>query len=218
MCFSAEADLVAGVVATGVGIDVCRHIAGRRDLWLLASIPLVLGAHQLIEVFVWWGLQGHIDADIGRVAMWVYLIVAFVVLPVLVPLAVLTLEPTPARRNRMIPFVAVGTVVSVLLAWGLARGPVDATIKPWHLAYTANLSHGIAISGLYVVAVCGALLLSGVRYIVIFGLANLVAVVTIGAFTISGFASLWCIYAALSAAAVAIHVRLSTRTLLAVAP
>jgi hypothetical protein len=212
VCFSAQADAVTGVFVTAIGVDVCRHVGGRRDHLLLASIPLLLGAHQLIEVFVWWGLQGHVATSVGRFAMWVYLIIAFVVLPVLVPLAVLVVEPTAERRRRMVPFVALGAIVAVLLAWGLTRGPVTVSIEPWHLAYKADLSHGIATTGLYIVAICGALLLSGFRHIALYGLGNLVVVVVLAALTIGGFASLWCGYAAASAGAIALHTRYAAAT------
>ncbi len=69
-------------------------------------LPLLLGAHQLVELFVWWGLQGHVSSEIGRLATWTYLLVAFVVLPVFMPLAVLVLEPTRRRRWNMAPFLA----------------------------------------------------------------------------------------------------------------
>ena len=119
MCFSAEADALTGVFVVAVGVDVLRHVGGRRDHLLLASIPLVLCTHQLIEVFVWWGLQGHVSTSVGRAAMWLYLIIAFVVLPVLVPLPVRSVEPTPQPRRRMVPFVALVVIVAGILAWGL---------------------------------------------------------------------------------------------------
>lgn len=209
MCFSAEADIAAGIFVTGIGIDVGRHVAHRRNYWLLASIPLILGAHQIVEAFVWWGLGGHVAAGLGRAAMWVYLVVALVVLPILVPLAVLLIEPTTARRRRIVPFVALGTAVSLLLGWGLTRGPVTATIEPWHLAYRLHLFHGTLVTGLYIVATCGALLRSGFRHLARYGVANLVAVTILAVFTMEGFVSLWCAYAAVSAGAIAWHTRRS---------
>jgi len=209
MCFSAEADAVTGIFVSAVGIDVCLHVRGRRSHLLLASVPVVLGAHQLVEVFVWWGLQGHLSAHLGRVAMWIYLGVAFVVLPVLVPLAVLAIEPTAVRRWRMAPFVALGVVVSCLLGVGLLRGPVGVRLQPWHLAYDVNLRHGFTITGLYVVAICGALLVSGFRHIAMYGIGNIVVVAVLATLTMSGFASLWCAYAAASAGAIALHTRYS---------
>ena len=109
MCFSAEVDLVAGVLIGGIGIDAVRHVSVPAQRWL-ASIPLVLGAHQLIESVVWWGLEGHFSEGVWRFAAWWYLAIAFGLLPVLVPVAVAMLEPVSSRRRASI-FVTLGVVV-----------------------------------------------------------------------------------------------------------
>lgn len=207
MCFSPQADLIAGIGVTAIGVDACRNIRGRTDHLLLATLPVILGVHELVEDFVWWGLQGHVPHEAGRVALWAYMAIAFVVLPVFVPLAVLTLEPTMRRRRRMTAFVAIGAVVSTVLLVAMLRGPVNAARHPWHLSYSIELPHAVIVVGLYVIAICGALLFSGYRHIAIFGLGNLAAVVVLAALTADGFASLWCVYAAISAGAIALHMR-----------
>ena len=82
MCFSPQADLVGGLVISGIGVDVVRHVHRRRDHMALAALPLILGAHQLDEAFVWWGQEGHVPSAIGHVALWIYLLIAFVLLPI----------------------------------------------------------------------------------------------------------------------------------------
>src|SRR6202022_3741701 len=187
MCFSPQADLIAGIAVTAIGVDASRNIRGRSDHLLLATLPLILGVHQLVEDFVWWGLQGHVPHEAGRVALWAYLAIAFVVLPLFVPLAVLMLEPTARLRQRMAPFVALGGVVSTVLLVAMLRHPVGAARHPWHLSYSIELHHAVIIVGLYVLAICGALLVSGYRHIALFGIANLAAVVTLAALTADGF-------------------------------
>jgi hypothetical protein len=207
VCFSPQADVVGGIVIVAIGTDAAGHLRHRRDHLLLATLPLLLGAHQLIESLVWWQLQGDLPHLIGRVALWIYLLIAFVVLPVFVPIAVLSLEPTSRLRWRMVPFVSLGAVVSVVLLIAVLRGPVTAELRPYHLAYGTQLHTGWLIVTAYVIAICGALLFSGYRHILIFGLANLVAVAILARLTVDGFASLWCGYAALSAGAIALHMR-----------
>jgi hypothetical protein len=207
MCFSAEADVVGGIVIGAIGIDVLRHLDGRRRYALLAGLPLLLAAHQLVEAFVWWGLQGHVPATIGHVATWAYLAVAFVVLPVLVPAAILVLEPEGRRRMSMVPFVALGTVVAGILLAAMVRGPVTAMLAEHYVGYSTDLHAGRLVVMLYVVATCGSLILSGVRDIAWFGVINLIAVVLLAQLTIDGFASIWCAWAAISSAAFAIHLR-----------
>ena len=192
---------------TAIGVDAYRHLRGRNDHLLLATLPILLGVHQLDEVFVWWGLEDRVPHFVGRIALWIYLLIAFVVLPMFVPVAVLALEPTHRRRWRMAPFVALGAVVSSVLFVAMLRAPIDATEHSYHLEYRVQLSHGGVLVGLYVVAVCGALLFSGFRHVEIFGFANFVAVAFLAWLTLDGFASLWCGYAALSAGAIALHMR-----------
>jgi len=173
----------------------------------LATLPLLLGAHQVIEALVWFGLQGRVPHDVERVALWSYLLIAFVVLPIFVPLAVLSNEPLRRRRWAMAPLVAVGVGVAGTLLAAMVRGPVSVKLRPYHLAYGIDLSHGGVIVGLYVLAVCGTLLLSSRRRVVTFGIVNLVAVGIIAWLTIDGFASVWCGWAAISSGAIALHMR-----------
>jgi len=81
MCFSSQADLVGGVVIGAIGVDTVGHCRRPREV-ALASLPLLLAGHQLVEAFVWWGLQGRVAPAVGRGAMWAYLAFAFGVLPV----------------------------------------------------------------------------------------------------------------------------------------
>jgi hypothetical protein len=209
MCFSPQGDLVGGVVVMGIGVDAWRHLRGRSEYLVVAALPLVLGAHQVDESFVWWGLQGVVPRGVGTVAMWIYLLFALVVLPVLAPLLVLGLEPTAHRRWRIAPFAAVGVVVSAILLEAMLVGHPSARLDAYHLAYSIGLQHGVVIIGLYIVATCGALLASGSRDVAWFGALNLIAVVVLARLCADGFTSLWCAYAALLSAAIALKLRAS---------
>jgi hypothetical protein len=194
-------------VVTTIGIDACRHLRGRSNYLLLAATPLLLGAHQIDESLVWWSLQGHVPHLAGRIATWIYLVIAFVVVPILVPLAILRLQPTARRQLVIAPFVVLGAAVAADLLATMLRGPVTVKLGSYHLAYSIGLRHGLVVIGLYIVATCGSLLFSGYRHILIFGLANVVAVVILARLTADGFASLWCFYAALASGAISLHMR-----------
>jgi Family of unknown function (DUF6629) len=208
VCFAPQADLVGGLAVGAIGVDAVRHVDHRPGHVALASIPLILGAHQVVEAFVWWGLQGEVPHGMGRAALWIYLVIALVVLPVYVPLAVFTLERVGPRRWEIAPFVALGAVVAVTLLVALVRGPVDATLAHYRLDYCVDRGPGPPITFLYIIAVCGALLLSGNRLLVLFGVANLVALPVIAWLAVDGFASLWCAYAAFASGVIALYMRL----------
>ena len=99
VCFSPQADVAGGVLIAVIGVDAVRHIHQRRDFIALAWIPVLLGARQFIEALVWLSLQGHVPRGIGQISLWAYLLIAFVVLPVFIPLAIIALEPTRRRKQ-----------------------------------------------------------------------------------------------------------------------
>lgn len=207
MCFSPQGDLAGGIVVSAIGVDAFRHVRGRRSQLLLAATPLLLGVHQIDESLVWWSADGDLSHTVGQVTMWIYLVIALVVVPILVPLSILHLEPTRRRRWRLAPFVALGTAVAAVLFATMLRGPVTVRRGSFHLAYSIGLQHGTVVVGLYIVATCGSLLVSGYRHVVVFGLANLAAVIVLARLTADGFASLWCFYAALASGAILLHLR-----------
>lgn len=205
MCFSPQADLVAGTAVCAVGVDALRHVKQPAER-LLAALPVVLGGHQLVEALVWWGLQGRLASDVWRPALYVYLAIAFGVVPVIVPLAVGLLEPA-ADRRRMGGFVALGVVVAVVLMYAVVRGPVRAGIEGRHIAYHVNLWEGDVIVALYALATCGSLLASTYRRVRWFGAINLAAVCLLAWLYTSAFISGWCGWAAVTSVAITIHLR-----------
>lgn len=207
MCLSPEADLVGGLVLGVVGLDALRHVRRRHDHLAFAALPLLFGAHQFTEAFVWWGLRDQVPTAVEQAATWIYLLFAFVVLPVYVPAAIRALEPVGRRRNLMTAFIGLGAVVAAVLLTAMIRGPVTAHLGEDHVAYQTDLRAGFVITTGYVVATCGATLLSGYRWIAAFGVVNLIAVAALAQLTIDGFASLWCGWAALTSLVIAWHLR-----------
>jgi len=205
MCFSAQADLVAGVVVGGLAVDAFRHVRKPAQK-LLVAVPVVLAVHQMIEALVWWGLNGHGPHAVWRTAVWLYLVIAFGIVPVLVPLAVEALEPAFNRR-RIQGFAALGVAVAVVLLYALIRGPVVATIERHHIAYDVNLAYGGVIVTLYVLATCGSMLVSSHRHVRQFGGLNLIAAGLLAWLNKSGFISLWCVWAALTSLVIVLHLR-----------
>ena len=205
MCFSPEADLAAGVLVSVVGIDAIKRARTPEEL-PLAALPLLFGVHQLIEAFVWWGLAGKVPASLGDTAIWLYLAIAFL-LPLWVPLAVRGVEPSPGRRPIITVLVGVGLLVSLVLLGTLVWGSVDAAVVGHHIAYAVDIPGGGAIGVMYVVATCGALLLSSDRWIRYFGMSNVVAVVVLVWLTVGGLTSLWCVWAAVTSVAIDLFLR-----------
>lgn len=197
------ADLVAGTALIPVAALSLREVRKPREL-LFAALPAIFAAHQFLEVAVWAGLDGDVSAGMAELAMRAYLFIAWPLLPTYVPLAILLLEPRHARR-RVAPFVALGVVVSAYLAFVVLANPVQVIRHAHGLEYETVVHHPIVWAVLYIVAVIGAPLLSGYRSIVAFGVLNLVGLVLVAIYYTQEFASLWCVFAALSSLLILLH-------------
>jgi hypothetical protein len=207
VCFSAQADLVGGLLIGAIGIDVIRHVDKRSEYRALAPLPILLAGHQMVEALVWWGLHGRFSADVRQVSTWIYLLIAFVILPIYLPAAIFLLEP-PGRRRRIIAaFIALGTVVSSVLFAAMLRGPVTASLGHFHIAYSTGLRAGGLVVVAYVTATCGSLIFSGYRTVATFGWINLIAVAFLSRATLNGLASLWCAWAAITSGLFAVQFR-----------
>jgi hypothetical protein len=89
----------------------------------------------------------------------------------------------------------------------MLRGPVTAELEPYYLSYGTGLRAGILVVSAYVLATCGALLVSGIRSLMLFGIVNLVAVAVVAVLVIDGFASIWCAWAAIVSALFVLYLR-----------
>jgi Family of unknown function (DUF6629) len=188
MCWSAAADLVAGTGITAVGAACVARTRRTGDL-PLAALPLLLGAHQIIESFVWRSGGGTGPATIA------WAVIALPLLALWVPLGVLCAAPPNTRIRLLIP-LTVGAATAASLASFLATRPVTAEMRGHTLGYVLDLPHsGLLVVG-YLAATVGSLLLSGDRLLRLLG-----ALVAVGAGICAAlwrleYVSTWCAFAA----------------------
>lgn len=205
MCFSPEVDVVAGVAIGLVAVDALRHNPSRRSL-PVALLPAVLAFHTLTEAFIWWGAEGTVPLMAAEVAAQIYIIVAFVVLPVLVPVAVAMLEPAGWRRTALLVPMAAGVVAAGLYFSTVVTGAASAVACDAYIDYRMVGAPTIA-GAAYALATCGALLLSGLQPIRIWGLLNVVAAAGLAYWAAQALPSLWCFWAAATSVLIASVIR-----------
>lgn len=206
MCVSAEVDIAASIVIGGVAVDAIRHIE-RRDQILIGTLPAIFAVHQAIEVVVWWWAEGDVGPSAGRSATWLYLLVALVVLPTWIPLAVHNIEPDERRRRAIRVLVGVGLVTSAVLLWQLVDGDVEVRDQQWHLQYVFGLDWPYVVVAGYLIATCAPLLVASRPTLRWYGIANVIAVAAIAALSVGAVVSIWCVWAAVTSVAIAIHLR-----------
>jgi hypothetical protein len=200
MCWSSTADLVAGSAVAVVGVAALASVRRPRDV-LLAALPLVLGLHQLIEAVVWRGEDGGVGGGTAAVARTAWAVIAYPLLPVLVPVGVLLAVgavAAPARRRLLLVLVALGLAVSTVLAVDVLSGGVTAQVDGHTLRYGVGVAHPVLIGLGYLLATVGALLASGQRDIHLVGLACGAGAVVCLLLWQDAFVSTWCALAAVA--------------------
>jgi hypothetical protein len=88
----------------------------------------------------------------------------------------------------------------------LAR-PVLVVEHPHCLEYQTGVAHPLVWATLYVVAICGALVVSSYRLVRVFGVLNLLGLIVVSMIYFAAFTSLWCAYAVVASLAVWLHMR-----------
>lgn len=196
------ADLVAGTALVPVAALTLRKVKYRREL-LFAALPALFSAHQLLEVAVWAGLDGRVAPGLAEFAMRAYLFIAWPLLPTYMPLAVMLIDPR--RRAAVAPLLVLGLIVSGYLGYVALANPVEVIRHDHGLEYATVVAHPLFWAVLYIVTVIVSLLMSSYRWIVAFGVLNLIGLILVAIFYVQSFASLWCFFAAGSSLLILMH-------------
>lgn len=204
MSFGSGVLFVGGGVIGGIGVLTLTRIRTKREV-LLGSMPLLFAAHQATEGVVWWGLEHKVAHGVLLSASAAYMLYAQALLPTLVPVAILLLETERRRRRWMLSFVILGALFSLYALWALIRFDTDVFERGRSVVYQNPGTEYAPLAVPYVFATCGAMLLSGYRYIVWFGVVNLIGVLAAYLIKASAFTSIWCAYAAFVSALVYGH-------------
>lgn len=197
MCFSATANFVGSGALGAVGVVTLTKVKHRREL-LFASLPTLFAAHQLIEGFVWLGIDGMLSPKVTHAAGEAFVLYAQGLLPLLMPLSVLLFEASAPRRRRMLPFAILGGLTSLYMLWALMSYPLQIYVKGNSIVYVNPGTNYTWLAVIYVFATCGSLLFSKVRDMAIFGYTNLFLLLVVMAVKRYAFTSLWCAYAAVA--------------------
>ncbi|MFE9680528.1 DUF6629 family protein [Streptomyces sp. NPDC006285] len=188
MCWSATADLVAGCGIAAVGV-ACVARVRRAAVLPLAGLPLLLGAHQIVESLVWRAGGGAGPATVAWAA------IALPLLAVWVPVGVLCVAPPDAVRRLLVPLVA-GLVTAAVLSYRLATHPVTADIRGHTVGYAVSLPGAEVLVAGYLLATIGSLLLSGDRMLRVLGVLMALGAALCWVLWRAEFVSTWCAFAA----------------------
>jgi hypothetical protein len=206
MCFSPQADFTAGAVVAGIGVQTLWRVRARREL-IIAALPVLLGAHQFVEGFVWLGLRGEVSSTVADTARDAYIVFAHAVLPAIVPFGFALMEPRRRRARSLWPLALLGAGLGSYLFWQVTAYPVGAQERAHCIDYTTHTPNDYLIGALYVLVTCGPALLSSRPHIRWFGLLSLLGVIATAIVRVDELTSLWCVYVALVSVLILEHFR-----------
>ncbi|MCX5395171.1 DUF6629 family protein [Streptomyces sp. NBC_00094] len=190
MCWSATADLWAGLGVGAVGVAAIASARRAGDV-PLAALPLLLGAHQVVESAVWRNGGGAGPAVLA------WAVIALPLLPVWVPVGVLTAARPAGRRRALVPLAA-GLATAGALAYHLVTRPVTAEIRGHTVGYVVDLPYAALLLAGYLLATVGALLLAGDRLLRLLGLLTGAGAAVCALLWSAEFVSTWCALAAVA--------------------
>ncbi|MFF4871746.1 DUF6629 family protein [Streptomyces sp. NPDC090109] len=199
MCWSAAADLWAGLGIGAVGVASLASVRRPGDA-PLAALPLLLGAHQVVEAAVW-----HADGGAGPATL-AWAVIALPLLPLWIPVGVLT-AALPADRPRLLVPLAIGLATACLLAYRLATRPVTAEIRGRTLGYVVDLPYAPLLLAAYLLATVGTLLLARDRLLRLLGLLTGAGAAVCALLWTTEFVSTWCALAAVASVLLLVWVR-----------
>ncbi|KOG34918.1 MULTISPECIES: DUF6629 family protein [Streptomyces] len=199
MCWSAAADLWAGLGIVAVGVASLASVRRPADA-PLAALPLLLGAHQIVEAAVWHGGGGTGPATLA------WTVIALPVLPLWVSAGVMA-AARPADRPRLRAPLLAGAATAAFLAYRLATRPVSAGIRGRTLGYAVDLPYAPLVLAGYLLATVGALLLARDRILRFLGVVTGSGAVVCAVLWGEAFVSTWCALAAVASLLVLFWIR-----------
>jgi hypothetical protein len=195
MCFSATASFVASGALVASGVAIAR-IPKPKSAIPLSMFPAIFAIHQFIEGLLWLNHRGFLADSYRSVAVYAFLLIAFVLWPIFVPFSAYVLESGRIRRVIILLCQFTGMYAGLMNLVTIIRGPVSASVVGHSFAYAINTPDILSIS--YHISVFIPFLVSSNKRLVILGVA-LVASYVAARFIASTatFPSVWCFYAAI---------------------
>lgn len=196
MCFSTSASFGAGAVLAVIGVVTIKKAKEPNQI-LFAGIPFLFSLQQIDEGFLWLALTNNYSAAMKEITTYIFLFIAQVIWPLLVPLSISLLEKNGKRKTFLQVSIFIGAIISVYLTYCLINYPVNSKIIGYHISYSQNYPASLSIIGgiLYVLATVFPPLISSFKRMWYLGLSILISYIMTRIFYTDYIVSVWCFFA-----------------------
>ena len=197
MCFSAGASFAGGAVLSAIGIAAVKR-AHDPSLKLFAGIPLFFAFQQCAEGILWLTLKSGGNYEIQTIVTYIFLIMALVIWPLMIPLAILRMEEVKKKKMIITGILIAGGFLSAYYAYCLLSCNVSPRINAFHIQYVNDFPVSLAnvAFGIYLVATIAPLFISSVKRMYLFGILIFISCFVTGIFYKEYLTSVWCFFAA----------------------
>ncbi len=198
MCFSAEASFAGGIIIAAAGIATIRKVRKPSQM-LFASIPILFALHQFSEGVVWITLRSGGHSTIQYAATLIFMLMALIVWPVLMPLSALKMESVRIRKRIIFAFLTAGVLVSAYYAFCMVYWDFYPAIEGNHIQYRGDFPKTLRnpVFALYIIATIPPLFISSVKRMPLMGVLIFISCLITGIFYKEYLTSVWCFFAAL---------------------
>jgi len=198
MCFSATASFTAGAVLLTTGI-ITEKKSTTRAQKIFSSIPLIFAVQQFTEGLLWVAYQHQQFDFLIQPAVYIYMIFAQVVWPIMIPMSILLLEPRTKRKKILRVFLISGIIAGTYLLYGILNYGVASKIECYHIYYRQYMPDLIMRYGgiLYLTPIIIAPFFSSIKKVRWFGVVIILSYIVAYIFYTEYLASVWCFFAAI---------------------
>ena len=198
MCFSAGASFAGSVVISTIGIATIIKVHKPSQI-VFACIPLFFGFQQFVEGCLWYIMQHPEYAQYEKLFTTIFLIMAQVFWPMMIPMAVLHMEKNKKKKGVLWILLCSGISISIFYIYCLLTYNVTPQISGYHIHYIENSPKTLTFIAfiLYLFASITPLFVSSIKRTHLLGiLMSISCLITIIFFT-QYLTSVWCFFAAL---------------------
>jgi hypothetical protein len=197
MCFSAGASFTAGVLLTFVGTETLRKVHKPSQI-VFASIPAFFAFQQVAEGILWLTIGDKAHAGLQTTVTYIFLIMAQVLWPLIVPISVLLMEHNKIRKRILFALLAPGAAVAFYYLYGLVFYHSYAEIDCMHIAYQSTLQNAHTKTAVlfYLAATVAPLFVSSIKRTHLLGIIIALSFIASFLFYTRCLTSVWCFFAA----------------------
>ena len=198
MCFSAGASFTGGIIIAAIGIATVKEIHKPAQL-VFASIPLFFGIQQIIEGSLWLTIPNPEYIEIQKIATYLFLVMAQILWPIMIPLSVLTMEDKKKKQKILKILLVLGLSLSLYYIYCLFSFNVTPKIMRYHIQYDTDFPKipGYFAFAVYLLVTITPLFVSSISRTHLLGILMFSSCLVTAIFFTQFLTSVWCFFAAL---------------------